>query len=151
MRYGNKWRPSKWELRLFIQNFLQQESQTPSFALGRDSKVIRGVGKIYNEKRQGLMCVLIGVGKLEVGQSDVGLLMWLVWREILGFFGWPWARGRRRNKNNWQCPDHSGPIAAGCSLTSWALYVERSSVCICNISDLMFLTQEVQHGYPGLL
>lgn len=30
---------------------------------------------IYNEKRQGFMCVLIGVGKLEVGQSDIGLLM----------------------------------------------------------------------------
>lgn len=38
-------------LRLFIQNLLSQESQSPSFAFGRDSKAGRGVEKLYRGKK----------------------------------------------------------------------------------------------------
>ena len=46
----NEDHPNEDKQRLLIQNFLQQGSQTPSFASGTDSKSIREVGSSVVEK-----------------------------------------------------------------------------------------------------
>lgn len=94
--------------------------------IGKDSKVGRGLGKLYCKvKREGSGCVLIGGcwrGEAVCGQSGCGCLMWLVRGDYLPFCAGLEVRAKIREPGNyWLSLGRMGPVAAeGCGLASWA-------------------------------